>query len=260
MYTTIDKIRTNYIEEGQGDCILLLHGWGSNITLFEGIVKTLMPSYRVIALDMPGFGQTGEPPCPWSVEEYADFVMKFLAERKVKSFSVLGHSFGGRVILRMNHKLQEMGEHAPFRITKVVMVDAAGIKPKKSFRQKASLRLYKMARGFMSLPPLKAMYPDAIEYMRKRRGSADYNSATPVMRQTLVKVVNEDLSHLLPEIHVPSLLIWGDQDTATPLADGKLMEQLIPDAGLVVVEGAGHYSFLENQALVHGALRSFFTL
>ena len=258
MYTNIDDIRINYIDEGVGSCILLLHGWGSNITLFDGIVKTLSTHYRVVALDMPGMGQTGEPRTSWCVDEYVDFVMKFIAKMGIESCAVLCHSFGGRVLLKMNARLNKSGDKKPFSITKVVLIDAAGIKPEKSMKQKISLRIYKMARGFMSLRPLKAMYPDAIDYMRKKRGSADYNSATPIMRETLVKVVNEDLRYLLPEIKVPTLLIWGDQDTATPLSDARIMEQEIPDAGLVVVEGTGHFSFLENAPLVHNVLKSFF--
>jgi pimeloyl-ACP methyl ester carboxylesterase len=79
-----------------------------------------------------------------------------------------------------------------------------------------------------------------------QRGSADYRAATGVMRGTLVRIVNEDLRSLLPDIRIPVLLIWGDQDTETPIADGRLMERLIPDSGLVVFEGAGHYAYLEQ--------------
>ena len=68
------------------------------------------------------------------------------------------------------------------------------------------------------------------------------------MRGTLVRIVNEDLRSLLPHLDLPVLLIWGDQDTETPIADGRLMERLIPDAGLVVFEGAGHYAYLEQAA------------
>jgi len=63
--TRIDQISVNYIDEGEGDVILLLHGWGANITLFQGIIETLSPKHRVVALDMPGFGKTPEPPEPF---------------------------------------------------------------------------------------------------------------------------------------------------------------------------------------------------
>lgn len=113
----------------------------------------------------------------------------------------------------------------------------------KSLKQKASLIAYKTGRRIMSIPPMKTLFPDTVENMRKKRGSADYNSATPVMRQTLVKVVNEDLTPLLKDIKVPSLLIWGTLDTATPISDGETFERMIPDAGLVRIEGGSHFAF-----------------
>lgn len=253
MVTKIDDIPVNYIDVGEGDIILLLHGWGSNITLFDGIIKTLSPAHRVIALDMPGFGKTPEPPEPWCVDDYVDFVTKFLGNLNIKEFSAVVHSFGGRVLFKMNSK-----EELSFVINKAVLIDSAGIMPKKTWKQKTSLRLYKTARNIMSTKVLHFLYPDAVENMRKKRGSADYNNATPTMRATLVKVVNEDLKPLISKLNCPTLIIWGDADTATPISDAKLMESLIPDAGLVVCEGAGHYSFLEQPAKVHGALKAFF--
>ncbi|MCH5254609.1 MAG: alpha/beta hydrolase [Lachnospiraceae bacterium] len=249
----IDDISVNYIDEGEGDVILLLHGWGSNITLFDGIIKVLSPSHRVIAPDMPGFGKTAEPSVPWCVDDYVDFVMKFIDLMQLKEVSVLVHSFGGRVLFKMNAR-----ENLPFVIHKAVLIDSAGILPKKTWKQKASLRMYKIARRIMSTAPLHFLYPDAVEEMRRKRGSADYNNATPTMRATLVKVVNEDLEPLIPKLNCPTLIIWGDQDTATPIGDARSMERLIKDAGLVVCEGAGHYSFLEQPAKVHGALKVFF--
>ena len=81
--------------------------------------------------------------------------------------------------------------------------------------------------------------------------------ASPMMRSILVKVVNEDLKHVMPSINVPTLLIWGENDTATPLRDAKIMERLIPDAGLVSFPGCGHYSFLDNPYQFAAVLRSF---
>ena len=249
----IDDFPVNYIDEGEGDAILLLHGWGSNITLFDGIIKTLSSKHRVIAPDMPGFGKTPEPQRAWSVDDYVDFIIKFVDGLELKEFSVLVHSFGGRVLLKLNAR-----ESLPYVINKVVLIDSAGIMPKKTMKQKISLKMYKLARSIMSTKILHFLYPDAVENMRKRRGSADYNNATPIMRSTLVKVVNEDLKHLISKISCPTLIIWGDMDTATPITDARQMEELIADAGLVVCEGAGHYSFLEQPAKVHGALKAFF--
>ncbi len=253
MVKKIDSIAVNYIDAGDGDVVVLLHGWGANITLYAGIIQVLSRNHRVIAFDMPGFGKTPEPPEPWCVDDYADFVIKFLASFELRRFSVVVHSFGGRVLFKLNAR-----ENLPFVIDKAVLIDSAGILPKKSFRQRVSLRCYKIARAVMSTRALHFLYPDAVDNMRRRRGSADYNNATPTMRATLVKVVNEDLEPLIHLLKCPTLLIWGDQDTATPLSDGRRMEELIPDAGLVICEGAGHFSFAEQAPKVHGALASFF--
>ncbi|MCM1037703.1 MAG: alpha/beta hydrolase [Ruminococcus sp.] len=252
MVKKIDDISVNYIDEGEGDVVLLLHGWGSNITLFDGIVKTLVPTHRVIAPDMPGFGKTPAPSEAWCVDDYVDFLIKFIDSMQITKFSVLVHSFGGRVLFKLNAR-----EGLPYVIRKAVLIDSAGIMPKKTWKQKVSLRFYKAARAVMSTKVLRFLYPDAVEDMRKKRGSADYNNATPVMRATLVKVVNEDLEPLIAKLHCPTLLIWGDADTATPIEDARTMERLIQDTGLVVCEGAGHYSFLEQPAKVHGALKAF---
>ena len=254
MVKKIDSIAVNYIDEGEGEIILLLHGWGANITLYSGIIKVLSQNHRVIAFDMPGFGKTTEPTKPWCVDDYVNFVMKFIASFGFTRFGIVAHSFGGRVFFKMNAR-----EGLPFAIEKAVLIDSAGILPKKSLGQKISLRCYKIGRTIMSTKLLHFLYPDAVDNMRRRRGSADYNNATPTMRATLVKVVNEDLEPLMHLVKCPTLLIWGDRDTATPLSDAKRMEELIPDAGLVVCEGAGHFSFTEAAPKVHGALTAFFT-
>jgi pimeloyl-ACP methyl ester carboxylesterase len=255
MIKNIDNIPVNYIDEGEGDAVLLLHGWGANITLYQGIIRTLTQGKRVIALDMPGFGKTPEPEQPWCVDDYVDFVIRFIESFGLAKLSVVVHSFGGRVFFKMNAR-----ENLPFTFERAVLIDSAGILPKKTLRQKFSLRCYKIGRAVMSTKALRFLYPDAVEDMRRKRGSADYNNATPTMRATLVKVVNEDLEPLMHLVQCPTLLIWGELDTATPLSDAKRMEELIPDAGLVVCEGAGHFSFAEQPIKVNGALVSFFGL
>lgn len=252
MNINVDGLNINYIEEGSGDTVVLLHGWGSNITLFDSMVKLLSQKYRVIAPDMPGFGASDEPKEPWNVDNYVDFVIKFLKNFDVTKAVFLGHSFGGRVIIKMFERAS-----LPFEITKIILADSAGVKPKKTLRQKVKIRTYKMGKAVLNFAPVKALFPDALDKLRSRSGSADYNAASPVMRQTLVKVVNEDLTHLFPKVTPPTLLIWGRDDTATPVSDACLMEKLMPDAGKVVFEGCGHYSFLEKQYEFNRVLASF---
>lgn len=253
MDITLKNLHINYIKQGEGSNILLLHGWGADITLYAGMIAELSKRHTVYALDTPGVGKSDQPPEAWSVDDYVDLVVDFIKEMHIDKTSLIGHSFGGRLITKLMNRKER-----PCEVDKIVFIDAAGIKPKKKLSTKLKVRKYKIAKKLFANPVLKYLYPDYVENMRKKNGSADYNSATPVMRATLVKVVNEDLTALLPGIDRPTLLIWGENDPTTPLSDGQKMEKLIPDSGLYVVKGAGHFSYIERPGEVHAALNNFF--
>ena len=107
------------------------------------------------------------------------------------------------------------------------------------------------------MKPIKKRYPDLLEKLKSKFGSADYKNASPIMQQSLVKLIHEDLKEELPHIQVPTLLLWGTKDTETPIEDAELMEKLIPDAGLVKFENASHYVFLERMGQVHRIIKTF---
>lgn len=249
---TINNININYVDKGEGDLVVLLHGWGSNIKLFANLIDLLSAKYRVLAMDMPGFGESEEPPSAWCVDDYASFVIDFIKDYAPEKVVLLGHSFGGRVIIKLNSR-----NDLPFEIAKVILVDSAGILPPKTNKKSWKTRKYKIGKAILSTKIAQKIAPDALENFRKKMGSADYAAASPLMRQVLVKTVNEDLEPLLPNIKCPTLLVWGVNDTATPLSDGEKMEKLIPDAGLVKLENAGHYSFLEQQYTFNRVMCSF---
>ena len=256
MFTEINGLKINYIAEGNGQqSVLLLHGWGSNIKLFSYITQHLSADFKVFAPDMPGFGESDEPSVPWSVDDYTDFVIEFCKLMGITRCFIIGHSFGGRVIIKLMSR-----DSLPFSVDRIVLTDSAGIRPKQTVKKKIRGRIYKIGKKILSSTPVSKIAPDAMENFRRKNGSADYNAASPIMRQCLVKVVNEDLTQLIPNISVPTLLIWGDKDDATPLSDGQLMEKLIPDAGLVVFEGSGHYAFLEQGERFCRILDSFFKI
>lgn len=255
MQKNVNGLNINYVIEGEGDTVVLLHGWGSNIKLFDNLIHLLSPKYRVIAMDMPGFGESDEPQEVWDVDSYVDFVIEFLRGFSVEKAAFLGHSFGGRVIVKLNAR-----ENLPFKINKIILVDSAGVKPKKTFKQKVKQKIYKVAKKILLTSLMTKLFPGAMDKLRKKTGSADYLAASPIMRQCLVKVVNEDLTHLFPLVEVPALLIWGRNDTATPVSDGELMEKTMKDAGLVVLENCGHYSFLEQQYMFNRVMASFMKL
>ena len=141
MRKNFNGLNINYILEGEGQLVVLLHGWGSNIKLFDNLVQLLSTKYRVLAMDMPGFGESDEPPEVWDVDKYTDFVTGFVKEFSDEKVIFLGHSFGGRVIIKLFSR-----EELPFEIEKVILVDSAGVKPKKTFKQKAKQFFYKIMK------------------------------------------------------------------------------------------------------------------
>ena len=224
---------------GTGRPLLLLHGWGVSSELFAPILEGLQPGRQLIVPDLPGFGATPAPASPWSVHEYAAWCIALLDRLGVETCDLIGHSNGGRVGI-------VMAARYPDRISRMVLTGSAGLRPRRSLRDAARVRTYKVLRAVER----SSAMPGAVRRIAKRRadqrGSADYRAASGTMRGTLVRIVNEDLRALLPELRIPVLLIWGDQDTEAPVEDGRIMERLIPDAGLVVFEGAGHYAYLEQ--------------
>jgi pimeloyl-ACP methyl ester carboxylesterase len=205
----------------------------------------------VWSLDLPGFGASGEPPAVWGSYDYADFAQAFCRAVGLEEPYLLGHSFGGKVAAI----LASRGFGA-----KLVLTDAAGLKPKRGPGYYARVGSYKAAKRVMSLPGLSRWRDQALSLWIKRNPSSDYARAEGIMRAVFVKVVNEDIRELLPRIDIPTLLMWGEKDSATPLADGQKMEKLIPESGLVVFKGAGHYPFLEQPAYFYRVLESFFNL
>lgn len=248
----IDGLNIHYLKEGNGENVLVLQGWGTEIELYSAVIAQLSKKYTVYAPDFAGFGKSDEPPEPWSIDDYADFVIKFCKETGIDGAILFGHSFGCRVIIKLLSR-----ESCPVKVERAILTGAAGIKPVQSESAKKKASAYQRGKAFLSTPVMKKLFPNALEKLRSKHGSADYRAASPMMRQVLVKTVNEDLSHLLPLVKQEVLLIWGRNDDATPIADGERMEREMPDAGLAVIENAGHFAFIEQQNLFLRIVSSF---
>lgn len=239
-------------ERDRSTVALFLHGWGASGGLFGRMLDVVGERYFVLAPDLPGFGGSEEPSEPWDVDGFVRFVLTFLEPFAPKKAVLFGHSFGGRICLKLGARTD-----LPFSVEKMVLFDAAGILPKRGLSYRCKVGTYKLGKRFLSLPPVRKLFPDALERFRSGKGSSDYAAASPVMKACLVKAVNEDLSPLLPKIAPSTLLIWGENDTATPLSDGLRMEKEIPDAGLVRLPGVGHFSFAEDPYTCERVVRSF---
>lgn len=230
MQLVIDGLLTHYETVGQKEnpVLLILHGWKRSFAEWLPTAKILSQKYFVVLLDLPGFGQTALPKTDFSIYDYADFTEKFLQKMEIKKVNLLGHSFGGRIGILLGAKTH--------LIDKLILVDAAGVE-KRSIAAKIKTKLFVF---------LKVFLPNSfVEKLRDRFGSVDYKTAGN-LRTIFVKVINADLTYLLPKIAAPTLIIWGNKDTEILKWKIKLMQQKIPQNKVRVVWGAGHDPHLEK--------------
>ena len=225
----IDGLDINYIDFGnkKGDAIVLLHGWGQNIEMMRMLGEPFKNNYRIIAIDFPGFGKSSEPKEVMDVSDYTSVVEKLLRNLKIENPILVGHSFGGRVSVKFASRN---------KVKKIILLS-----PALRGHDKKGLKT-KVLKFLKTVPGIKNLEGWAKDHM----GSRDYKAASPIMKQVLVKTVNEDLSTDAKKIKVPTILIYGDMDSEVPEEDTKEYERLIEDCGLILYEGCSHYAYLER--------------
>lgn len=235
----LDGIEVNVRVMGDGDPVLILHGWGASIESVAPILNRLAPlGYHVHALDLPGFGKSGLPPVSWGVADYAQFVVHYLESVNLARVDLIGHSFGGRISIVLGADYAE-------RVNKIVLTDSAGVIGLPNGRQQLRQTVGRAVKGVFALPGLNTFQPAVQRWYWDRYASEDYRNAGP-LAPTFLRVVQEDLLPRAARIKASTLLIWGDQDQDTPLWQGQLLEKTIPDGGLVVFKGAGHFAYLDR--------------
>lgn len=225
--------RARLVDIGGGEPVVVLHGWGGRIESMAPVISCL-GDRRVLALDLPGFGESPAPGSAWGTGDYARFVREVLAGAGVERADFVGHSFGAKTSLYLAATTD-----VPRRL---VLAGSSGLRTPPSFKARAKRWISRAGRAAGRLGGPGAALRDALY---RRIASEDYRNAGP-LRPTFVKVVNEDLTDLLPQVRVPTLLVWGTKDDAVPVAHAKTMEERIPDAGLVLFEGAGHFAYLDE--------------
>ena len=247
---SVDGQKIVYEQSGTGpQPVVVLHGWGcraSTVRLLAEAATTARTT--VYNLDLPGFGDSPEPESDWDVYRYADLVEAFCRKLRLEKPVLIGHSFGGRLCIILGSRMP---------VSKIILVDAAGVKPRRSLSYYLKVYSFKLGKRLAPLLMGRKRADEWIDRRRRHAGSSDYAAASPRMRAIMSKVVNQDLRPLMPSITAPTLLIWGEKDTATPFRDALLMKKLIPDAGLVSYPEADHYSFLRRPDQTRAVVASF---
>lgn len=251
MEITINGKKVNYEVEGDGKNVVLLPGWLCDHKALTPIAEHLKKDFKVYSIDVVGFGKSELPEKPMNTDDYGDWLKKFLEELHIDNPILIGHSHGGRMII--NYAGRNLG-----KINKIVLIDAAGIKPKRSTKYYLKVYTYKFLKNMYKILPKTKMFENMKERSMNKFGSTDYKNSPSVLKKTMSNIVNEDLQGIMKNIKAPTLLIWGDQDTATPIEQGRTMEKLIPGSGLVEIKGGGHFSYLNAPQVVYAVLDEFF--
>lgn len=236
MYINANNQNVYYQKLGSGKDLVLLHGWGHDVSTWWGVVDKLKDNFTVWLVDLPGFGRSDLPNKPFKVEDYAKVVEEFIKLQKLKKPHLLGHSHGGRtaIVLTANN---------PELIDKLILEDSAGIKPKRNnlksiFYVGAKIVKYLVPNIFNLKQKMRAKFYQSIE--------SDYLSAGD-LTETLKLVLEEDLTPQIGKIRNQTLLIWGEKDPTNEasLKNGLKMYKLIKNSRIKVLDDVGHSPHLE---------------
>lgn len=235
----IKNVDINYVTDGTGTDVVLIHGWGQNIEMMQPIGDALKENFRVTYIDLPGHGGSQEPNFAWDVPDFAQAIHELFDKLGITNPIIIGHSFGGKIGLLYASK---------YEVAKLILLAS----PFKKEIQKLSLKT-KMLKLAKKVPVVNKLE----DWAKKRIGSDDYRNASPLMRQILVNTVNLDITEEVKKIKAPTLIIWGTEDEAVSIERAYELETLIDDSGVVIYNGATHYAYLERLSQVNRVIRTF---
>lgn len=216
------------LQKGEGENLVFMHGYLACKETFNYQIEYLSKFFKVTAFDFRGMGQSEALESAFCVDDYADETERLMHSLGIERAHFIAHSFGGRVALKLAARQKGL-------IDKLILTGCAGLKPKFCLKKFLRIRLYKILKRFIRR-----------EKLDKKFGSSDYRQLSPIMKQSFIKIVNEDLKPCLNKINAQTLLIFGENDTETPLYMARRLSKGIAGSGLVVLNGAGHFSFIDK--------------
>lgn len=248
MNIVVDNLLTSYTLSGKGKLVLLLHGWGDGAKGLAKLHKELAGKYRVLALDLPGFGETQAPGAAWDLDDYARFIAAALEKLELKQpYAVIGHSNGGALAVRA----MSMGVLQP---QKLVLLAASGVRTNSRSKRFFLKTVAKTGNAATIWMPER--------YRRGLRKSL-YGAAgsdmlvMPHLEDTFKKTVRQDVQADAVAIDAPTLLIYAADDDAIPVADGKQYHELIAGSHLEIIHEAGHFVHIDQPEKVARLIQEF---
>jgi pimeloyl-ACP methyl ester carboxylesterase len=228
------QVQLNTVRLGNnGHPLVMLHGWGQNLQSLQPMGELLATKSQVHIIDLPGFGKSAPPPEDWDTAQYADRIYQYLDEQGIAEADMLGHSFGGRVSIRLAAKYPE-------RVRSITLINSGGLQRQRTLQQSLRSQWVRSLRNAFKISPI---YRDELlTWHSQKYGSRDYLNAG-VLKGTLVKTVSEDLTSLAQQISSPVLLLWGEADTETPVEMGHRYHSLFSKSELITIPNRDHFMF-----------------
>ena len=233
------NINYEFTSNKSKDTLVFLHGWGQNIEMMEPIAKPFKEDCNVLIVDLPGHGKSEEPKSVWSLDEFSEMIHSLIDTLGIKNPILVGHSFGGKISIIYASK---------YEVRRLVLLSS----PYKVQIKKQSFKV-KLLKFLSKIIILRRF----ANYFKKKMGSTDYRNATPLMRQILVKHVNTDVSDNLKKIKVPTIIIWGTNDTTVSIDNAYEIESLLKDGAVIPYENGTHFAYLEDKNRTINIIRSF---
>jgi pimeloyl-ACP methyl ester carboxylesterase len=238
--TRVGPYRVHALDRGEGpEAVLLLHGLAGSATWWSRTVGVLADRYRVLVPDLIGFGRTRSVGRFPSLKRLAEVLDRWLAELGVERVHLVGHSMGGQISVHLTAA-------RPDRVERLVLVDAAGI-PR-------PLHPLAIARSAVSLAPPGAW--GRLEFLPRIAGDA-WTAGPRTLGRAIRHILSDDVRPLLPTIRQPTLILWGERDRLVPLDHARELRRRIPNARLLVIEGAAHNPMIDRPAAFNRALTRF---
>lgn len=210
--------------------LVILHGWGVNCSIFKSIINEL--NYYTISIDFIGFGKSDNPIIPFTLDDYVEQLHQIVKYLKLQNISILGHSFGGRVAIKYNYY---------YNLNTLILVDSAGIKHRTFVTYKKIIK-YKLLKKYYYI-----FHKNKYNILINNSGSNDYKVLLPVMKQTMNKIITIDLKKYCKTTRTNTLILWGVNDTETPISDSYIFHKIFFNQKLIIFYKSGHFPFLDEK-------------
>jgi len=248
----INDLKTNYKVAGEGQPVLILHGWGGSSDSWVKVIEILTQNnFKVFCPDLPGFGKSNPPKFSWGVIDYVNWIKSFIDSLNLTDFYLISHSFGGQIAVKFAILYPE-------KIKKIIFCASAAIRPKPGLKTKIIYMVAKIGNAFFSPKYLARLKDGARNFFYIFLRNRDYVKANGTMKEIIKKVLAEDLLLELSKIKKEVLLIWGENDKLVPLKNAYIFKEKIENSKLVILPKIGHSPHLETPEKLAEIILKFF--